>query len=84
VRHAFVFVWIAAVFRVTAAIAEDIPVAVTPPVIAVGDEASGPFETTADSTGFVEIIDAKEVRQGTTTVGELLERSAAVQIQHLG
>jgi len=72
------------VFRATVALAEDIPVVVTPPVIAVGEEATGPFETTADSTGFVEVIDAKEVRQGTTTVGELLERSAGVQIQHLG
>lgn len=68
----------------SAAAAEERSPAVTPPVIAVGEEAGGAFESSADTTGFVEVIDADEVRQGTTTVGELLERSAGVQIQHLG
>jgi len=84
VRRVLGFVSISLVLRAAVAIAEDVPAVVTPPVIAVGEEGSDPFETSADSTGFVEVIDAKEVRQGTTTVGELLERSVGVQIQHLG
>ncbi|HET9062849.1 MAG TPA: TonB-dependent receptor plug domain-containing protein, partial [Candidatus Binatia bacterium] len=78
------FVSISLALRAGVAVAEDVSPVVTPPVIAVGADADGPFETTGDSTGFVEVIDAKEVRQGTTTVGELLERSVGVQIQHLG
>jgi iron complex outermembrane receptor protein len=84
VRPALTFVSISLALRAAVAVAEDVRPIVTPPVIAVGADADGPFETTVDSTGFVEVIDAKEVRQGTTTVGELLERSVGVQIQHLG
>jgi hypothetical protein len=52
------------VARAAVAVAEDVSPVVTPPVIAVGADADGPFETTVDSTGFVEVIDAWEA-QGT-------------------
>jgi outer membrane cobalamin receptor len=56
----------------------------TPAVIAVGEGASGPFESGVDSTGFVEVIEGNDAWQGTTTVGELLERAVGVQVRHLG
>lgn len=83
-RLALAFLSISLLLAAGVAIAEDESPVVTPPVIVVGEEGDGPFETTADSTGFVEVIDAREVRQGTTTVGELLDRSVGVEIQHLG
>ena len=52
VRRALTFLSISLLLRAGAAIAEEAQPVVTPPVIAVGEEADGPFETTTDSTGF--------------------------------
>jgi outer membrane cobalamin receptor len=83
-RAALLAWWLLAVSSFPALAADDSEPVTTPPVIAVGEGASGPFESGADSAGFVEIIDARNAWQGTTTVGELLERAVGVQVRHLG
>ncbi len=64
--------------------AEDAEPVTTAPIVAVGEGGTTPFESAADATGFVEIIDAGDAWRGSTTVGELLERAAGVHVKHLG
>ncbi len=42
------------------------------------------FETTEDSTGFVEVIDTRDLWRGFTTVSEVLEHSVGAQVRSYG
>jgi len=56
----------------------------TPPVVAVGGGSHSRFESSTDSTGFVEIIDAGTAWRGYGSVSELLRNTTGVQIRRTG
>lgn len=76
--------WLLAATTLPAIAADESTPTTTPPVVAVGEGGAAPFESSVDSTGFVEVIDAEDAWQSTTTVGELLERAVGVEVRHLG
>ncbi len=67
-----------------AAVAGDDTTPVTPPVVVVGGDSRSRFESNADTTGFVEIIDTSAAWRGYQSVGELLRSAAGVQIRRSG
>lgn len=58
--------------------------AIAPEVVATGREAADAFESTLDSTGFVDIIDAADSWRGYRTIGDLLENSVGLRIRYFG
>jgi len=54
------------------------------PVVVISGPRGGDFESTADTTGFSDVIDTRGAWRGYRSVGDVLDRSVGVRVRQLG